>query len=312
MKAVSDCLKASVEVKISETETRMVLPRQLQSDRGASIIAQSFLIDRLKVHNTPTRPYSPKAKVIEAALGHFQNEVLRWYNNFAGLNITAKRMDSRYNPDFVHKNRKDVPEWDGLEKQFNEALDTWNNYETKGRKAPNKLYAQKSKGRGIGRLAILDLFWEKRKGTYLYHPDGIHLEYGQREHIYQVLDADFYKQYIRARFGVAFDRDTPGHVYLYQDGQPVIWKGRPAKAVAADLVPMALADMKAGDRERLNRMMAIKDRVKADTVAELEDIRGEHPVHLDARYMSKELFNLAETHAKETDWGEALKTQYAE
>lgn len=303
MRAVRDALKKAVEEK-------MVLPRQLQYDQGAAIMAQSFLMEQLGVHQTPTRPYSPKAKVIEPAIGHFQNEVLRYYDNFAGLNITAKRQDSRYNPDFVHENRHNVPEWDELEKQFNEAIAIWNDMPTQGRKAPNKLYAQKSKGREIGRLAILDMFWEKRKGTYKYQSDGIHLEYGGREFIYQVNDPEFYKQYIRASFQVAFDRDTPERVYLYQDNKPVIWNGEPVEATAAELMPMALHDLKEGDRERLNKLMAMKDKIKNDTKEELAEINGEFDIAMGARYVHKDSYNDAEGRAKQTDWAKVLENEY--
>jgi hypothetical protein len=250
--------------------------------------------------------------VIEPALGHFQSEVLRYYDNWAGLNITAKRMDSRYNPDFVHGNRDKVPEWDALQKQFNEAIDIWNGYETQGRKAPNKLIAHKSKGNPVGRLAILDMFWEKRKGQYTYHQDGIHLQYDNREHIYQVQDAGFYKQYIRAKFEVAFDRDTPDVVYLYQDGKPVIWKGEPVMATAVELIPMALHDMQEGDRERLNRVLAMKDQVKRETVQELDEIREAFPVKLGARYVHKDALNEAESLAKKTDWAKVFENEYLE
>lgn len=301
-KAVRDTLKTSVKGK-------MVLPRQLQSDRSAAIIAQDFLIEQLKLHNTPSRPYNPKSKIIEAVLGHFQSGVLRYFDNFAGLNITAKKLDSRYNPDFVHQNRQNVPNWDGLVAQMEEAVTIWNEMATKGRKSPNALYAHQSKGNEVGLLSYLDMFWEKRKQQYIYHQDGIHLTIDSEEVVYQVLDAAFYKKHIKDKFEVVFDRDCREFIYLYQDGKPVLLHGEPVVATQADLIPMALADQEEGSRERLNRVLKLKDTIKDDTRRELEEIQAEEAVKLGARYVFKEQLNIAET-AMKKDWSKVLEDEF--
>jgi hypothetical protein len=296
----------------------MRLPRQFQHDGGSGIEAQKWLIDQLDIHNTKTRPYSPKAKVIEAIIGKIQDQVLRFFDNWAGMNITAKKADSRFNPDALEKDN--IPDYDGLVQQWKDVVTIWNNKATKDREAPHlKYFAAESAGTSVEPLSFINMFWEKRRDTYLYRQEGITIQIDGNKHHFQVLDADFYKKYIRDRFEVVYDRDCLDYVYLYQNGKPVLDKhGEPILATAAELVPMALHDMEEGDRAKINARLAMKDQVKADTKAALDELniyRAENNISLGARQVFKRELNIAETAVKTSqitgvDWGKELENMY--
>jgi hypothetical protein len=304
---VRDTLKLAVQ-------GTMRLPRQLQSDRSASIIAQEFLIKQLDLHSTQSRPYSPKSKVIEAVLGHFQDSVLRYFDNFAGLNITAKTLDSRPNPDFLNEQRHDLPDWDELQRQFADAVKIWDELATKGRKSPNELYAKASSGNEVGVLSFLDMFWEKRNREYKYHQDGIHLEIDGTEHLYSTDDAKLYRRLILDKFEVAFDRDCLDYIYLYQAGKPVMWEGEPLMLRSTELMKMALHDQGEGDRTAINRKLKLKDGFKKAIEEEYEEIDAEMAVKLGARYVFKEQLNGAESAVKQhvNAWGDSDEDEYLE
>jgi hypothetical protein len=317
-KIVRDTIKLAVQ-------GNMRLPRQLQSDRSASIVAQEFLIKQLELHNTQSRPYSPKSKVIEAVIGHFQDMVLRYFDNFAGLNITAKRLDSRPNPDFLNEQRNDLPDWEELQRQFADAVTIWNNLATKERKSPNSLYSKESGGTEVGILSFLDMFWEKRNREYKYHQDGIHLEVDGVEHLYSADEPKLYRRLILDKFEVAFDRDCLDYIYLYQEGKPVMWEGGPLMLRSTELTKMALHDQVEGDRTRVNKLLRMKDGFKASIEEEYEEIGAEMAVKLGARYVYKEQLNGAEmavkselnsapatTVERRKSWEEQLEEEYLE
>lgn len=296
------------------------LPRQFQHDGGSGIEAQQWLIEQLEIYNTKTRPYSPKAKVIETIIGNIQSNVLRYFDNWSGMNITAKKEDSRFNPDFLKQVKDEIPDYEGLIAQWRQVVDIWNNKATKLRKAPNaKYFSTQTAGKEVDALAFISMFWEKRRDTCLYKQDGITIQIDGQRHHFQVLDADFYKQHIRDRFEVVYDRDCLDYVYLYQDGKPVLdEQGEPVIATAAELVPMAVHDMEEGDRERLNRLLEIKDQVKKDTLEEVAELRAyaaEENIKLGARYVFKDELNTAENAFKrsrldDVDWEKELENMY--
>lgn len=300
---------------------KMRLPRQFQHDGGSGIEAQKWLIEQLDIHNTKTRPYSPKSKVIETLIGKIQDGVLRYFDNWAGMNITAKKKDSRFNPDFLKEGRDEVPTYEGLVAQWKEVVTIWNNKATKDREAPElKYFAKASAGTQVEPLSFITMFWEKRRDTYLYRQDGITIQIDGTKHHFQVLSAEFYKKHIRDRFEVVYDRDCLDFVYLYQNGKPVLDScGEPIVAEAAELVPMALHDMQEGDRTRLNMLLGIKDKVKADTQAEVRELRkyaAEEGIKLGHRFVFKAELNRAETAVKTAqipgaiDWEKELDNMY--
>lgn len=313
--AVREALKQGVQAE-------MKLPAQLTYDQGSGMAAQKWMIEQLNIYNTPTRPYSAKAKVIENIIGHFQNKILRYYESWSGMNIRTRKLDSHSNPDHLHEVRDKLPTLEQLQEQFQEAVRVWNELPTKTRKAPNVAYRTlDDAGRSLDILEYVELFWEKRKHEYPYRTDGIRLQVRGQEHVFQATGAATVQRLLGGKYEVALDPDCLEYIYLYQDGKMVLDEAaEPLVLLAASRVPMAIDDYQEGDAKRIKKLIALKDEVKAADMAAAAEIKkyaAEEGIELGARYVYKDRLNDAEAAFKrrelkesETDWGQVLESKY--
>jgi transposase InsO family protein len=252
-----------------------VLPKQLQSDKGSAIMAQAFMVNTLeKIYHTPTRPYSPKGKQIEGVIGHFQSMILRYFPNWAGMNITAKKADSHFNPDYIAAQKAHLPDLSEVKQQIKEAIEEWNSLATKDRKAPNSLYeTTESVGTEMDAIGFVELFLTKSKEQYQYQQHGITIQIDNQQYIYEVINKDFYKKHIHDTFEVALDKACLEYIYLYQYGKPVVdADGEPIIATLATKSYEALHDHHEGTRTLLNQKMKLKDEVRNETREEAEKL----------------------------------------
>ncbi|MEY4903066.1 MAG: hypothetical protein RLZZ292_881 [Bacteroidota bacterium] len=303
------------------------LPHQLQSDKGAAITAQEHLKGMLeKVYHVPTRPYSPKGKQIEGIIGHFQGMVLRYFPNWAGMNITAKSQNSRFNPEYIEAQKKDLPNVEGVTAQIKEAIEEWNSMATKGRNAPNDKYiATESVGTSIETIGYISLFLDAASHQYKYQTWGISLQIEGKHYTYEVLDTNFYKKHILDYFQVIIDKDCLDYIFLFQHGKIVTdADGEPLIATAVVKTPQALYDYKEGSRTLINSKIAFKDTVRNETRTEAEAAKEYAKTHnISLRISNKEAANTLEGQQKiaaaglkqededeDIDWDNAIENRF--
>ena len=77
------------------------------------------------VHRT-TQPYNGESKTIEAVFGRFQQQVLHKDWRFTGQNITAKKMSSRPNLEFIEENKDSLYTLEELKDAYAKATKEWN------------------------------------------------------------------------------------------------------------------------------------------------------------------------------------------
>ena len=77
------------------------------------------------MHRT-TQPYNGESKTIEAVFGRFQQQVLHKDWRFTGQNITAKKMSSRPNLEFIEENKDSLYTLEELKDAYAKATKEWN------------------------------------------------------------------------------------------------------------------------------------------------------------------------------------------
>jgi hypothetical protein len=187
-------------------------------------VVQGTLREICDVH-FPTAAYSPTGKIhIEKAQDLLESQHLRYYNNFAGGNVTRRGTEKTANADVVNLMKKvgDIPTTvEGTMIQDIEAVRLYNT-EIKGEESRlGKYFACKKRNR-IASAEFQSITWAKK--LMEYGQNGIRFQHANQEVRYWVGEAmcedlNFKKMNFGKTFQVRFDPDLvpPEKVLLYDE-----------------------------------------------------------------------------------------------
>lgn len=213
-------------------------PYQLQYDNGSANIAvavRNLMNNMARVH-FPCEPYKGRSKYVEGIIGHFQQRVLRYYENFKGGNITAKSLNSKANPELLAKFKKNpelLPTQQELLNYFSSAIRSWNNRGVKrdnyGRfigqsKLERYTTTEHRNRKRINYFDRISMFMVEQRQEYRYGVNGIEIEIDGCRHHFIVPDPDtvgdfiFSNENLGRKFTVKLDRENPDLVALYNNG----------------------------------------------------------------------------------------------
>lgn len=241
-------------------------PHQIAYDNqgGHKKIKESFL-DKLSRVGFPTQAYNGKSKTIESVFGRIQQSIMRqdWF--FTGQNITAKKLDSKANMEFVIKNAKYLPSEADVRAIYAKRRDEWNNsLHPKYKKPRKQLYFESlnPEHKPVDYLQMVELFWVETEAKYYTH--GIAITVQKEKYEYEVLkdgmpDEHFRRKYIDQRFVVKYDPSNMSHVRLYLKDQ----KGNTKFIEVAEprlVVPRAVIDYKDGDASKIRSLLDVRKR----------------------------------------------------
>lgn len=219
---------------------------------------------------TPPTARLARAKVIERSFGTEWHNALKHYGNYAGHNITAKE---KHNGDFAQSNLKNRPsvqeapaliarfiasmralEWNGSGKSRQQVwLEGFRNMEA-------------SRKKQITEEVYLQRFGRRHEYENTVRNSGITVTIDEIRRHYDVPET-VYRQAVGKKVRVTYD---PGNL------SRVLVEGDRLRFVATENVPMpmALADMKPGDRERLNAVLERKKRLREENKQARENRRA--------------------------------------
>lgn len=233
------------------------LPHQLQFDNSSAIKSNDMMAwyEKVSLFITPAEVGNARAKIIEPLLGHFRNQILRYYDNHSGGNITAKSQDSRINQEWLKDHPEAMPTLQQVTQQIEAAVEAWNSRVMKlDGLSPNDKYAKPNpKPRVLEFMDTINLFWKFRvdrkgeKRELKYSPNGLSMTINKERHTYMVYDAnglpdtDFHLNHLGGKFQVKYDSEDLEMIYLYKNDKPV------ELAMLKREAPMAIVDYKEGD-----------------------------------------------------------------
>lgn len=223
------------------------LPDQLQFDNSAAIKSKDMMewYKTFTRYAIPTEVGNAKAKIIEPAFARFNESCLRQFDNYAGANITAKKLDSRVNDEWLKKNKQAIPDRAGVINQIGQAIEMWNlTHPLEGG----------SKARPLTLENRVEIFWKWRmknretRQTYGYRREGITIQIRNQKYDYAVYDAGdkqldykFWRHHAGKSFHVKYDHDDMSMIALYEGDHFVSY------ADAQRELPMAIVDYEKGE-----------------------------------------------------------------
>ena len=204
-------------------------PYEIRYDNqgGHKKIKDDFLSKLSKV-GFNCQPYNGKSKTIESIFGRFQSQFLRRDWNFTGQNITAKKLESSANRQFITQHAKHLPNKEEVIKMYEARRNEWNNAKhPKHNCSRLELYlnSQNPKAQPVDYLEMVEMFWLSNRGKkgngITYYTHGITLTLDKVDYEYEVLkdgnpDFEFRRKYIDAKFVIKFDPSDLSHIRLYK------------------------------------------------------------------------------------------------
>jgi transposase InsO family protein/rubrerythrin len=201
-------------------------PHLIRYDKGSANMSdevQGNLREICDVH-FPTAAYSPTGKIhIEKAQDLLESQHLRYYNNFAGGNVTRRGTEKTANADVVNLMKKTgkLPTVEETLRQDIEAVRMYNTELKGGESRLGKYFACKKRN-WLASSEFQSITWAKK--LMEYGQNGIRFQHANREVRYWVGDAmcedlAFKKLNFGKTFQVRFDPDLvpPEKVLLFDE-----------------------------------------------------------------------------------------------
>lgn len=176
------------------------------------------------VHRT-TQPYNGESKTIEAVFGRFQQQVLHKDWRFTGQNITAKKMSSRPNLEFIEENKDSLYTLEELKDAYAKATKEWNEMQLPAYgKSRQEAYdnSVNEETQQVTAHDMVDMFWVTAKRMSTFTDQGISVTIKKEKRQYEVMsepgvpDHEWRRQHTYERFVVKYDPYDFGSVRLYK------------------------------------------------------------------------------------------------
>lgn len=176
------------------------------------------------VHRT-TQPYNGESKTIEAVFGRFQQQVLHKDWRFTGQNITAKKMSSRPNLEFIEENKDSLYTLAELKDAYTLATKEWNEmrhpaYGTSRIEAYEGSVNEETQE--VTAHDMVDMFWVTAKRMSTFTDQGIVVTIKGQKRQYEVMgalgvpDHEWRRRHTYERFVVKYDPYDFGSIRLYK------------------------------------------------------------------------------------------------
>ena len=198
------------------------LPRPLRKEGSPN--EQGFLDKICHIHRA-TQPYNGESKTIEAVFGRFQQQVLHKDWRFTGQNITAKKMSSRPNLEFIEENKDSLYTLEELKDAYAKATKEWNemSHPAYG-KSRQEAYdsSVNEETQQVTAHDMVDMFWVTAKRMSTFTDQGISVTIKKQKRQYEVMsspgvpDHEWRRRHTYERFVVKYDPYDFGSVRLYK------------------------------------------------------------------------------------------------
>lgn len=172
----------------------------------------------------PTAPYSGQSKTIENIFSRFQQQELSKDWRFTGMNITAKKAESRPNLEFIGENKDQLFTLDELKAYYAKARDAWNAAPHPATGISRIEMYEKSENEETDVVTVhdmVDIFWIWTKRPATFTDSGIEITIGGKPLPYEVYekpghpDHEWRKRNTYKQFYVKYDPNDLRSIHLY-------------------------------------------------------------------------------------------------
>lgn len=188
--------------------------------------SDGFIGKICRVHR-PTQPYNGESKTIESVFGRFQAQVLHKDWRFTGQNVTAKKVSSRPNVEFIEANKDSLYTLEELKDAYAAARKEWNegvHPATGERRIDMYEKSVNEETQEVTLHDMVDMFWVFTKRMATFTDQGLQVTVKGEKRQYEVCsspgvpDHEWRRRHTYERFIVAYDPYDFASIRLYTKG----------------------------------------------------------------------------------------------
>ncbi len=203
-------------------------PYQVKFDNGSgnTKLKNGGFFDKICRLAIKTQPYNGKSKTIESAFGRFQTQFLAQEWNWTGQNITAKKVSSHPNMEFILANVDKLPTLDEAIAIYIKRRTEWNQAPHHATGLPRiDMYfdSMNPEAPEVSPFQMVDFFWIERNAPITCNSGGVSFTEKKRQYDYVVykedsrtIDQDWHIRNVNQKFHIKFDPDDMSLIYLYK------------------------------------------------------------------------------------------------
>lgn len=172
-----------------------VRPYEIVNDNqgGHNKLAAQGFFDKIAILHKPTMPYNGQSKTIESVFGRFQQQILHkiWY--FTGQNVTAKKMNSKPNMEFIMENQYALPTLEEVKEIYRQCREEWNNAAhpvTGISRIDMYRMSENPETEPVQEVDMIQMFWLTSTKDITYTNAGLRMEINKQKYEYDVYGQD--------------------------------------------------------------------------------------------------------------------------
>ena len=170
-------------------------PYEIVNDNqgGHSKLAAQGFFKRICTLHKPTMPYNGPSKTIESAFGRFQQQVLHKLWFFTGQNVTAKKLNSKPDMEFIFHNAYALPTLEEVKEIYRQCREEWNNmphHATGISRMEMYLMSENPGTKVVEEADMRTMFWLKSRNAIAYTNKGLMITINKQEYEYEVYGDD--------------------------------------------------------------------------------------------------------------------------
>lgn len=172
-----------------------VRPYEIVNDNqgGHTKLAAQGFFDKIAILHKPTMPYNGQSKTIESAFGRFQQQILHkiWY--FTGQNVTAKKLNSKPNLEFIEQNAYALPTLAEVKEIYRQCREEWNNAAhpaTGIARIDMYRMSENPETTPVQPVDMIQMFWLTSSKEVTYTNAGLRIEIDKQRYEYEVYGED--------------------------------------------------------------------------------------------------------------------------
>ena len=281
----TELIKEALRCAAKHTETlfgQMYRTAQLQSDHFA-ISKMTPIFANVADKVTPAAVKNAKSKIIEPWFKAFNKKYCQLQPNWSGFGVTSRK-ELQPNSDFLNKNRKNFPDFEGVCRQLVDFI------EAERAELHDKYTALFAEMPPENRFPLsneqyLLQFGATTGNRNLLQGSGINITIGGRKHQYDCFNPSF-RNHASVRWEVRFDPDDLSRAMAVNEDETLQFL-----LEEKYVQPMALIERREGDYEQLRRVLDF-NKQQEDRIAQQLGTHAENMQELLSKHSTKELDTL--------------------